>query len=100
MARITVSESDFVALSIAAHEAHKRGDKDESAALDKLARRMNAALSKGIAVKAIGAAKNAIAPDWRRMPSTLSGKGLSDAIAREERLILDELASHLGDGGY
>lgn len=100
MARITVSESDFIALSLAAFEAHKRGDKEESAALDKLARRMNAALSKGIEVKALGAAKNAIAPDWRRMPSTLSGNGLSDAIAREERLIIHELASHLGESGY
>lgn len=46
MAQINISEKDFTTVADAAHEAKDSGDDESAAKLDKIARKINAALSK------------------------------------------------------
>lgn len=74
MAHINVGDGDFYALATAARAAQRRGDPDLAAALDKLARKVNAALAshspERMARKRAGLA---VAPAirWQETPSTL-----------------------------
>lgn len=45
MPSITISEADFTAVALAAHAAKNGGDMEQAHALDKIARKINAALS-------------------------------------------------------
>lgn len=45
MAHINIGEADFLVLARAAREAQRGGNADQAAALDKLARKVNAALA-------------------------------------------------------
>ena len=74
MASINISEDDFSAVAGAARDAAKRGDVTEAAALDKIARKINAALSNsGWARKmsrSMGGTGTAL--NWTDVPSTLA----------------------------
>jgi len=72
MAQINVSEDDFTALADAANDAQSRGDTDAAKALDKLARKTNAALANSAGGKrrfsggpSVGGMK------WTQVPSCL-----------------------------
>lgn len=72
MASINVSEDDFSTLADAANDAKRRGDMAAATALDKLARKTNAALTNGAAGKrrfaggpSVGGVK------WTQVPSCL-----------------------------
>ena len=72
MPSINVSEADFTTLANAAMEAKARGEMDEAHALDKIARKTNAALSNSGLSKArrlIGGSGKSIT--WEEVPSTL-----------------------------
>lgn len=73
MASINISEDDFGQLFNAANDALSRGDKKAAEALDKIARKMNAALSHDAPMARIARAHGGRgAPvSWRDMPSTL-----------------------------
>lgn len=72
MAMINVGEADFDALARAAIEAERRGDIKEAHALDKIARKINLALS---TTALSPAARYMSGPrpkrSWRDMPSVL-----------------------------
>jgi hypothetical protein len=73
MASINISERDFEVLACAAMDAQDRGDRDTAKALDKLARKMNAALTAaryGVRLsRAMG--MPAATVRWQDMPSVL-----------------------------
>ena len=73
MASINISEDDFNVLAAAANDANARGDQEQADALDKIARKVNAALSKNqwatSVVRLVGVAPKPLS--WRDMPSTL-----------------------------
>jgi hypothetical protein len=68
-----ISEDDFSALANAAQRAMEAGEAEEARALDKLARKANAALSND-KYRSAGAAAGfgARGIGWRDVPSTLS----------------------------
>ncbi len=73
MASVNVSESEFDVLASAAYDAHLRGDKVAAAALDKMARKANAALTNDKYRSARwlgGAASKSLT--WEDVPSTLT----------------------------
>jgi hypothetical protein len=75
MASINISEDDFVCVAAAANDALKRGDVEDAAALDKIARKINAALSNSnvhlTVLRRMTGRSGAAGPTWRDMPSTL-----------------------------
>ena len=73
MASVNVSQADFEAVAGAANDADRRGDREQALALDKLARKINAALSSREARKACGDWPNAQRSPftWQDVPSTL-----------------------------
>lgn len=72
MASINVSEDDFSALADAANEAQRRGDTDAAKALDKLARKTNAALTNDAAGKRRFAGGPSVGGiKWTQVPSCL-----------------------------
>lgn len=72
MPSISISEDDFAVLANAAREAFQSGDEEAANALDKLARKANAALSSNTAKQAAGIFSNSRRNvSWREMPSTL-----------------------------
>lgn len=68
MAAINVSEEDFCALSEAANTALKRGDRRAALALDKVARKINAALSNARGPRGFNRSSGL---SWTDVPSTL-----------------------------
>jgi hypothetical protein len=54
LASVNISEKEFVAVASAANAALDEGDKSTAYILDDLARKMNAALSKNTARRAVG----------------------------------------------
>lgn len=72
MANINVSEKDFEALATAANDAKLHGDLEQAEALDKLARKVNAALSnaKHIGLRNLGGIRGKNMT-WQEAPSTL-----------------------------
>ena len=69
MASITISEADFAALFIAANRANENGDTEQAKILDKIARKMDAALSRDKAVRLMGVEPMSLT--WKDVPSTL-----------------------------
>lgn len=73
MTSINISEDDFDRVANAACDALDRGDVASAKALDKIARKMNAALSNNRwgakAVRMMGGAGKSIS--WREVPSVL-----------------------------
>lgn len=71
-ASISISEDDFMAIALAANAAQRAGDDDEAAKLDKIARKINAALSTEStkSLRWLGSGQRERA-SWRDMPSTL-----------------------------
>lgn len=71
-ASISVTDDDFMVVAMAANQAQRDGDDVRAAALDKIARKMNAALStestKGYRWMGSGQRHKV---SWRDMPSTL-----------------------------
>jgi len=73
MASINISEEDFIQVAGAANDAKSRGDMRSANALDKIARKINAALSKDNACAKIARAvggQNAVLR-WQDVPSVL-----------------------------
>lgn len=73
MANISVSEKDFELLFNAANDANDRGDKSQAKGLDKLARKINAALSKTCIEPPLRTGRPHHLK-WQDMPSTLKSK--------------------------
>lgn len=73
MASINISEDDFLTLAMAASEAQDSGDKVAAKKLDKLARKVNAALTASIPERKIAAMMGGVRRSvrWQDMPSTL-----------------------------
>lgn len=71
MASINVTEKDFEAVATAAMDAEESGDMDHAKALDKVARKINAALSAQTAARANPFPTYRTKTSWRDMPSTL-----------------------------
>jgi hypothetical protein len=72
MPSISITDADFSTLACAAQDAQDRGDEAAAKALDRLARKMNAALSSSTAAQAAGMFSNKSRKvSWRQMPSTL-----------------------------
>ncbi|MCG8444953.1 MAG: hypothetical protein MI753_04460 [Hyphomicrobiales bacterium] len=73
MASVNASQADFEAVAAAANDADMQGDKEQALALDKLARKINAALSSREASKACGGWPSAKRSPftWQDVPSTL-----------------------------
>jgi hypothetical protein len=73
MASINISEDDFGRLFNAANDALLRGDVEAAEALDKIARKMNAALSHDAPMARIARANGGRGKSvtWREMPTTL-----------------------------
>ena len=71
MASINVSEEDFSTIATAAHAAMDNGDQEEANALDKIARKINAALTGSRDSLHIGAMMGMPKPvvRWQDMPS-------------------------------
>ena len=74
MPNISISETDFEAVSCAARDAQDAGDTEQANALDKLARKINAALSQQTVISAFGG--TTFGPRtgkarWQDMPTTL-----------------------------
>lgn len=72
MASINISEDDFLHIALAANAAKDRNDMDEAQALDKIARKINAALtatSVSPFMRVIGIPSRTVS--WKDMPSTL-----------------------------
>lgn len=81
MPNISVSEKDFEVLACAAGDAEDRGDMKQAKALDKLARKTNAALTAANGTRKLAAmwSGNGRPVRWQDMPSTLSSKGTENA---------------------
>lgn len=74
MASINTSEADFMAVAGAARDAKDRGDMTEAKALDKIARKINAALSHDAPMARLARAasgQRCSTSSWKDMPSTL-----------------------------
>ena len=69
MATINVSESDFAEVAGAANDAKRRGDMDSANNLDKIARKINAALANGSVRHPMIRGQQGLT--WRDVPSTL-----------------------------
>ncbi len=78
MASVNVGEADFDAVASAAWEAKAAGREDEAKALDKLARKINAALATATAGKATSL-RNPTPLSWTDVPSVF------DVIQENER---------------
>lgn len=72
MPSINISEEDFAAVASAAQEAQGRGDEAEAKVLDKVARKMNAALSSATVSSITAFGRVSGKPKWQDMPSTLN----------------------------
>lgn len=71
---VTVSEREFVAVAIAAVAAQRLGDNVEAAVLDRLARKINAALSRAQQIPgAMSLRQTGPGFSWRDVPSVLNG---------------------------
>lgn len=75
MASINISEDDFVSVAHAANIANERGDDVQAKALDKIARKINAALTNSNSSleslrRAAGMGRGR-GPSWQDMPSTI-----------------------------
>ncbi len=73
MAIVNVSEEDFMTIAMAANRAKSDGDMDDARALDKIARKINAALTgastgRQLAI-ALSGKRHVIR--WQDMPSTI-----------------------------
>lgn len=75
MASINVGEADFVAVAGAARDAKAAGNMDAARVLDKVARKINAALSSSNATLVTLRRMSGLPPraemSWRDMPSTI-----------------------------
>lgn len=74
MATINVSEADFIAIASAAQDAQDAGDNDAATALDKIARKINAALAGADPVRRALANASGMKLQpvrWQDMPSVL-----------------------------
>lgn len=74
MSHVNVGEDDFDAVANAARDALARGDRRDAERLDKLARKINAALGAGSTRRAMGPwIRSMQAPPltWREVPSVL-----------------------------
>jgi hypothetical protein len=73
MASINISEDDFMAVALAAGRAEDEGDMVAAYALDKIARKINAALTGAIPERKIAQAMSGASSTirWQDMPSTL-----------------------------
>ena len=73
MTSINISEDDFVNVASAAIEAKRRGDMAEAKALDKIARKINAALTAAIPERKIAQMMSGSRSPvrWQDMPSTI-----------------------------
>ena len=78
MPSINISEADFVSVSSAARDAMARGKRSEAQALDKIARKINAALSgaRVSGLMALAGSSSSRGPKWQDMPSTLDVPGV------------------------
>ena len=70
MPMINIGESEFMVLANAANLAEQHGNHEDALALDKLARKANAALS-GSAINKVVDMRMTKNPKWQDMPSTL-----------------------------
>ena len=74
MASINISEADFCSVAGAARDARDRGDMIEARALDKIARKINAALSHTAPMARLARAasgQRCSTVSWKDVPSTL-----------------------------
>lgn len=72
MASINISEADFETLANAADEANQKGDMAAAISLDKLARKVNAALANaGMNPYVLAGARKPKPITWQEVPSTL-----------------------------
>lgn len=71
MPSINVSEADFAAVAGAAQDAQRRGDDAEAKALDKIARKINAALTNVTVTNSSPFGRMSGSIKWKDMPSTL-----------------------------
>lgn len=74
MASINISEADYGVLFSAAHDAAAHGDQDQAAALDKLARKVNAALTTNSSGRKLAGAMGLSLKSvrWEEMPSVFA----------------------------
>lgn len=70
MASISISEDDFLTLAMAAGEAKDAGDMELARKLDKMARKVNAALSSSH-LSSLTAVRVTGKPSWQDMPSLI-----------------------------
>ena len=70
MASVNVSQAEFDAVAAAANDADRRENREQALALDKLARKINAALSSRAARKNFPNAQRSPFT-WQDVPSTL-----------------------------
>lgn len=75
MASINVGEGDFLTVAMAASEAQERGDLRQAKDLDKIARKINAALCASDPYRKVASmmSGNRQTVRWQDMPSTLKG---------------------------
>lgn len=73
MPAINVSEADFNAVAGAAYDAYMRGDRKEATVLDRLARKINAALTNRTVTNSSPFGRMTGPTKWQDMPSTLPG---------------------------
>lgn len=85
MPSINISEDDFAAVAGAAVEAQMRGDDVEAKALDKIARKINAALSSATVSAISSMGRVTRKPRWQDMPSTLITSGTPKTWGEWER---------------
>lgn len=72
MPSISISEADFTAVAGAAYDAKKAGDMEAAEALDKIARKINAALTTArMTPFGVAMGMNRSSLSWRDMPSTI-----------------------------
>lgn len=72
MASINISEADFETLATAADDANQKGDMVAAVALDKLARKVNAALANAsMNGYTLAGARKPKAITWQEVPTTL-----------------------------
>ena len=77
MPSVNVSEKDFMEVADAARQAQARGDKEAAEILDKLARKINAALSvdhPSARIARMASGKSSVFT-WRDVPSVLIERG-------------------------
>ena len=77
MPSVNITEAEFMVVATAAIEADESGDVDTARTLDKLARKINAALTNANTPKVPGFGHTPIT--WKEVPSPLDTAGLSNS---------------------